>query len=161
MKPRLQQIRLLALDVDGTLTDGGLYYTADGQELKKFNAKDGQGLKLLMAQGIQVAWITASSAVVTWHRARNLGIPYILLDVEDKLSALKELCYAIGITLDQVAYMGDDVNDLEVLQQVGLPLAPADAVLAVRNVADYITALKGGEGAVREVCDLILAARLD
>ncbi|AFY35637.1 HAD family hydrolase [Calothrix sp. PCC 7507] len=155
-RSRLSQVKLLALDVDGVLTDGGLYYTDNGEELKKFNVKDGLGLKLLMQAGIDVAIITASTSSSVLHRAKKLGINYTFIGVEHKLSVLENLCHKLNITLEQVAYMGDDLNDLPILQAVGCPLTVADAMSANKSSAIYITELAGGQGAVREICDYLL-----
>lgn len=149
------QVKLLALDVDGVLTDGGLYYTESGEELKKFNVKDGQGLVSLMRLGISIALITSSNSMATFHRAKRLGIEYVYIGVEDKLVMLNELCGKIGLALSQVAYIGDDIGDLSVLSAVGCPIAVADAMPEVQSVALYVTQLSGGKGAVREICNLI------
>jgi 3-deoxy-D-manno-octulosonate 8-phosphate phosphatase (KDO 8-P phosphatase) len=156
LRSRLSQVKLLALDVDGVLTDGGLYYTDTGEELKKFNVKDGLGLKLLMQAGIDVAIITASTSTSVVHRAKKLGINYTFIGVENKLSVLEKLCQQLNITLEQVAYMGDDLNDIPVLKAVGCPLTVADAMSANKSSAIYITELFGGQGAVREICDRLL-----
>ncbi|HEY9751190.1 MAG TPA: HAD-IIIA family hydrolase [Allocoleopsis sp.] len=153
---RLAQVRLLALDVDGVLTDGGLYYTESGEVLRRFNIKDGQGLKLLMQAGIEVAIITAKSSLSTLQRMKDLGIAHTYQGVEDKLAILKELCEKLGLSLSQVAYAGDDVNDLEVMHSVGCPLTVADAMPANQACALYVTQLPGGQGAVREICTLLL-----
>lgn len=150
-----ENIKLLALDVDGVLTDGGLYYTDAGEELKKFNVKDGMGLKVVMDLGLEVAIISASTSRSTHHRARKLGIPHVLTGVEDKLAALRNLIAALGVTLEQVAFIGDDLNDLPVLREVGFPLTVADAAAPNLALAAYVTTRAGGCGAVREVCDLI------
>lgn len=155
---KLAQIKLLVLDVDGTLTDGGLYYTDSGEEMKKFNVKDGQGLKLLMQAGVEVAIISASAATATQHRAQKLGIKQVFLGVEDKLTSLKQLCQTLAIDLSQVGYVGDDVNDLPPMEVVGCPMTVANGADANKACAVYITHLNGGEGAVREICDLILQA---
>jgi 3-deoxy-D-manno-octulosonate 8-phosphate phosphatase (KDO 8-P phosphatase) len=156
---RLAQVKLLALDVDGTLTDGGLYYSDSGEELKKFNAKDGQGLKLLMATGVTVAIITASTATATVHRAKKLGIAHVYIGVEDKLTVMQSLSKQLGIKLAEVAYAGDDVNDLPAMQAVGCPFTVADAVADNKQWALYITQNLGGNGAVREICDLLIASQ--
>lgn len=156
LRLRLSQVTLLALDVDGVLTDGGLYYTETGEVLRKFNIKDGQGLQLVMQAGIEVAIITAKSSASTLHRAKALGIVHTFLGVADKLSALKELCERLNLSLSQVAYVGDDINDLPVMQAVGCPLTVADATPQNRDCALYITKCAGGEGAVREVCNYLL-----
>lgn len=159
LHPRLANVKLLALDVDGVLTDGGLYYTETGTELKKFNVKDGQGLKLLMQLGVEVAIITASDSPVTRHRAKKLGIQHVFLGVEDKLSVLKSLCQTLNFDLTQVAYAGDDVNDLPILQNIGCPFTVNDAMPANRAEAIYITQKDGGRGAVRELCDLLIQSQ--
>ncbi|MBW4613046.1 MAG: HAD-IIIA family hydrolase [Desmonostoc vinosum HA7617-LM4] len=156
LRSRFSQVKLLALDVDGVLTDGGLYYTDAGEELKKFNVKDGLGLKLLMQAGIDVAIITASTSTSVLHRAKKLGINYTFIGVENKLSVLENLCQKLNISLEQVAYMGDDLNDIPILQMVGCPLTVADAMSANKAHAIYITELAGGQGAVREICDRLL-----
>ena len=152
----LAKVKLLALDVDGILTDGGLYYTETGQELKKFNVKDGLGIKQLMKHGIQVAIISASNSEATHHRACKLGIRHVFIDCNDKLSVLKDLCQILQINLSEVAYMGDDLTDLPVLQAVGCPLTVSDAIAENRACAIYVTEKGGGQGAVRDVCDRIL-----
>jgi len=159
LRSRLLQVELLALDVDGVLTDGGLYYTEGGEEMKRFNIKDGQGIKMLMQSGVKVAIITAKSSLSTLHRAKDLGITHTYIGVEDKLSTLKQLCEKLSLSLEQVAYVGDDVNDLEVLQAVGCPLTVADAISTNQACALYITKLAGGQGAVREICDILLKTR--
>lgn len=157
LSARLARVKLLALDVDGTLTDGGLYYTDSGEELKKFNVKDGQGLNLLLKAGIEVAIITASASTSTLHRARKLGITHTFIGVENKLSTLKDLCQKLDIDLSQVAYVGDDINDLAVMQAIGCPLTVADAMPTNLTEAIYVTQKAGGQGAVREICDLLIS----
>lgn len=156
---RLSQVKLLALDVDGVLTDGGLFYTESGEVLRRFNIKDGQGIKLLRQSGLEVAIITAKSALSTLHRAKDLGIVHTYLGIEDKLSTLKSLCEKLGLSLAQVAYVGDDLNDLAVLQAVGCPMTVADAIAQNQDCSLYITNKLGGQGAVREICDLLIANR--
>ena len=151
------RVKLLALDVDGVLTDGGLYYTESGEEIKKFNVKDGLGLKQLMASGIEVALISASSSQATLHRAKKLGITHVFTGVDDKLATLETLCQMLKLDLRDVAYMGDDRVDMAVLGAVGLPITVADATAEAKAYAIYITEKGGGQGAVREVCDLILS----
>ena len=160
LQQRLSQVKLLALDVDGVLTDGGLYYTETGEELKKFNVKDGMGLKLLMQAGIEVAIITNSNSPSVWHRAKKLGISHVFVDIDEKLPILESLCSQLGLTLQQVAYVGDDINDIPILKQVACPLTVADAIKQNQNLAIYTTKATGGNGAVREVCELILESIL-
>ena len=155
---RFAQVKLLALDVDGVLTDGGLYYTEAGEELKKFNVKDGLGLKRVMEQGIEVAILSSSAGQATLHRAQRLGIAHVFIGIEDKLAQLQLLCGKLGLELTQVAYVGDDLVDLAVMKAAGCPIAVADAMPENQVAAVYVTQHRGGEGAVREVCELLISA---
>ena len=155
----LQRLRLFATDVDGVLTDAGMYYSESGEELKKFNTRDGMGIKLLQAAGLVTALITMEETKLVTRRAEKLAIPEVHQGARDKLAVMREMVARHGLTLQDVAYIGDDVNDLEVLNAVGFSAAPADALPAVRNAVDYVCRQKGGEGAVREVADLILEAK--
>ncbi|MBT3553477.1 MAG: HAD-IIIA family hydrolase [Rhodospirillaceae bacterium] len=159
LRGRLAGLKLLSLDTDGVLTDGGLYYTDAGDEMRKFNVKDGMGMQMLRRAGVEVVIITASSAPAIAHRGHRLGLEHVYLETEDKLAALVGLCDKMGIDLDQVAHMGDDVNDLPVLQAVGCPLSVQDAMPMARDAALYVTKKNGGNGAVREVCDLIISVK--
>ncbi len=158
LKARLAKVKLLALDVDGILTDGGLYYTENGEELKKFNVKDGLGIKLLMKLGVEVAIISANSSRSTYYRAKKLGITNCFLGVEEKFPILQKLCHQLNISLSQVAYMGDDLTDLPILKSVGCPMTVADAIQNNKENSIYISSKAGGQGAVREVCELIQKA---
>ena len=156
---RLKDIRLLCLDVDGVMTDGGLYYTDDGHQMRKFNVKDGVGIKAVMAAGVELAIITASATDVITKRAQDLGVKHVFPSVDDKLETLRGLCDTLGIGLGDVAHMGDDSNDMVVLQAVGLALTVSDAVDEVLEIADYVTDKVGGRGAVREIADMVVASR--
>jgi 3-deoxy-D-manno-octulosonate 8-phosphate phosphatase (KDO 8-P phosphatase) len=156
VQARLSQVKLLALDVDGVLTDGGLYYSNSGEELKKFNVKDGQGIKLVIQTGIEVVIISASNSAATLHRAKKLGIKRAFIGIEDKLATLEQICQELNLSLAQVAYVGDDLNDLPILKSVGCPLTVADAIPENLAQAVYVTELPGGQGAVREICNLLL-----
>lgn len=156
---RARRVRLLCLDVDGVLTDAGMYYGPDGEVLKKFNTRDGMGIGLVRDAGLQVALISTESTSMIHARAAKLRIEHVFTGARDKSAALAELCARLGLTPSEVAYVGDDVNDLPALAIAGLPCAVADAVAAVRRIAAYVTLRRGGDGAVREVCDLLLAAR--
>jgi 3-deoxy-D-manno-octulosonate 8-phosphate phosphatase (KDO 8-P phosphatase) len=155
----LGRIRLLATDVDGVLTDAGMYYSESGDELKKFNTRDGMGLKLLQRAGILTAIITQETTKIVSRRAQKLTIPEVHQGAFDKLSVLKDLIARHHLTLDQVAYIGDDVNDLQTLEAVGFSAAPADGMPVVLKAVRYVCSHKGGEGVVREVADLILSAQ--
>lgn len=160
LKERLAKIKLLSLDTDGVLTDGGLYYTDSGDELRKFNVKDGMGMVRLQNAGIGIVIITASSSPSIAHRAARLGVENVFLETADKLETLIKLCDKKGIDLSEVAHVGDDVNDIPVLDAVGCPISVADAVEQAKEAAVYVTGKNGGQGAVREVCEMILAAKI-
>jgi 3-deoxy-D-manno-octulosonate 8-phosphate phosphatase (KDO 8-P phosphatase) len=156
---KLATIRLLVLDVDGILTDGGLYYTESGEILKKFNVKDGLGIKRLINAGVEVAIISANSSEATLHRAERLNVQHVFINVADKLGTLQKLCDRLNIALQQVASMGDDLSDLPVMQAVGCPITVYDAMPENIVCACYVTHKGGGQGAVREVCEKIIAAQ--
>jgi 3-deoxy-D-manno-octulosonate 8-phosphate phosphatase (KDO 8-P phosphatase) len=158
---RLSQVRLLTLDVDGVMTDGWLYYTEKGEELKRFNVKDGLGIQLLMKSGIKVAIVSNGTSSSVQHRAKKLGISHCLLGIEDKLTAIKKLCDNFNLSLEQVAHVGDDLVDLSALEAVGCPMTVADAIEENKRQAIYITQALGGHGAVREICDLIRASNAE
>lgn len=151
-------VKILLLDVDGTLTDGGMYFAADGPALKRFDAKDGLGLQLLQQAGVEVLLISADNSPITAARAEKLGIEQVELGCKDKGAAVRKILQARDLPAGQACYMGDDLTDLEALAAVGHPAAPADAVAEVKAVAEYVTQAPGGHGAVREVCDRIQAA---
>lgn len=149
-------VKLLVLDVDGVMSDGKVTYTSDGAELKSFNIKDGVGIKRMQKAGVQTAIITGRVSPMVERRAAELGIHHLIQGREDKLAALKELLVSLSIGLKDVAYMGDDLPDIEAITSAGIGACPADAAVAVLKQADWIASLKGGEGCVREFCDHIL-----
>jgi 3-deoxy-D-manno-octulosonate 8-phosphate phosphatase (KDO 8-P phosphatase) len=155
----LQRIRALVLDVDGVLTDGGMYYGPGGEGLKRFNVKDGMGLHLVLQAGIAVALISGENSEILRRRAEKLKIADIFVGIEDKLKTLEEFLASKKIAAADAAYVGDDVNDLPPMGKVGLPVAVADAVPEVRKAAKWVTTRRGGDAAVREVCDAILSVR--
>ena len=161
LEQKAAAVRLLALDVDGILTDGRVYYGNSGEELKAFNIKDGLGIKLLQRSGVQVAIITGRQSEIVARRARELGIEAVIQGREDKQLALQELCRQQHLTLADCAYMGDDLPDLSAIMAAGLGLTVADASASVRAAADWSSTLNGGCGAVREACEFILRARGD
>jgi len=156
---RAARIRLLALDVDGVLTDGRIHYTDSGEEMKSFSILDGLGIKLLRRSGIIVAIITARRSTTVERRARELGIDHCLQGREDKLEALKELLAETGIALEETAYMGDDLPDLRAILAVGMGLTVANASREVARRALWQSQARGGNGAVREACEMLLGAR--
>lgn len=153
------RVRLLALDVDGVLTDGTLYFSNSGDELKGFSTLDGQGIKLLQRNGVEVAFITARESSLVTKRAENLGVTHLVQNCQDKLLALETLLAGLGLALDQVAYIGDDLPDLACIRSVGLGVSVSNAHFTARHHASLVTHAAGGHGAVREICDLILYAQ--
>ena len=158
IRDRASRVKLAVFDVDGVLTDGKLWYTADGHEIKAFNALDGLGLKRLLANGIEVAVITARLSHVVTERMAELGVAHVYQDQKDKRACLDELLHALKLDANDVAYTGDDLPDLAAMQVAGLAVAVANAHPWVREHAHWRTRLTGGSGAAREVCDLLLAA---
>ncbi len=155
---RAAGIRLACFDVDGTLTDGRLFFDSDGRELKAFHVHDGQGLALLRQAGVAAAFVTARASAIVERRAEELGLE-ACTRVQDKLECVRRIAGRLGIGLDAVAFMGDDLADLAVLQAVGLAVAPANAHAWIRERVHWRTLARGGEGAARELCDLLLAAQ--
>ncbi|MBT6771136.1 MAG: HAD-IIIA family hydrolase [Thiotrichales bacterium] len=154
-----KNIKLLVLDVDGVLTDGGIYFDENGIEHKKFDSQDGVGIKLLQLSEIEVAVITARSTKSVAHRLKGLGVKHYYHGVLDKSIALKELTKELSIDMGESAYVGDDVIDLPAMTRVGLPVAVANAHSFVKENALMITNSSGGSGAVREVCDFLLKSQ--
>ena len=154
-----RDIRLVVFDVDGVLTDGGLILGESGNEYKIFHVRDGQGLVMLRESGCYVAVITARSSKIVAERMAALGIEYVFQGQTDKGKALVNLMEQLGISKQQVVYVGDDVPDLPAMKQAGIAIAVADAHAVVREQADWVTAARGGYGAVREVCELIMQAQ--
>lgn len=152
------RIRLLALDVDGIMTDGKLFFSAAGDEMKGFNILDGLGLKQVMAAGITVAVITGRTSPLTEKRMGDLGIPHLMQGREDKKVALQELVDSLGVAAEDIAYMGDDLPDLPAIRFAGLGITVPNGYWLVREHADVCTSVAGGSGAVREACDLLLTA---
>jgi 3-deoxy-D-manno-octulosonate 8-phosphate phosphatase (KDO 8-P phosphatase) len=156
---RARRIRLLVLDVDGVLTDGRLYFDNQGNETKAFYTRDGLGMKALQAQGITLALITGRTSNIVAHRASGLGIEHVYQGREDKLGAFLELLEATGLEPAQVCFAGDDWIDIPLLERVGLAVTVPDADAVVKGHAHWVTSRPGGLGAVREICDLVLAAQ--
>jgi 3-deoxy-D-manno-octulosonate 8-phosphate phosphatase (KDO 8-P phosphatase) len=155
----LKRIRLFATDVDGVLTDAGMYYAESGEELKKFNTRDGMGIKLLQRAGVITAIVTQERTKLVERRGEKLMIPEVHQGVMDKLSLVREMAGRHGLSMNQVAYIGDDINDLATLKAVGFSATPADGMPQVAKAVDYVCTKKGGEGAVREIIEMILLAQ--
>ncbi len=156
---KIKPLRVVAFDVDGILTDGGLYLSDSGEEFKRFNSLDGHGLKMLKATGVELAIITGRTSKCVEMRAKNLGITRLYQGVEDKLAAMRSLLSDLQLEPESAAFMGDDVIDLPVMRRVGLALSVPAAPQLVRDHAHYVTQREAGAGAVREVCELIMAAQ--
>jgi 3-deoxy-D-manno-octulosonate 8-phosphate phosphatase (KDO 8-P phosphatase) len=156
---RAARVRLLLTDCDGVLTDGRLYYSAEGESLKIFHIHDGLGLRLIKRAGLKLGVISGRRSAALEVRARELGVDYLFQGNDAKLGAYEEILAAAGLTDEQAAYVGDDLPDLPLLRRVGLAVAVANAVPEVRACAHYVTARPGGGGAVREVAELILQAQ--
>ena len=148
--PDYQKIKLVVLDVDGTLTDGGIYYDSQGNEMKRFDVKDGLGIKVGLAAGLEFVILTGRESPMVERRVKELGIQYLLSGVQVKYPALEKLLAELSLSLDQVCYIGDDINDLECMEHVGFAACPADAAEEIKEAAHYISSVNGGYGAVRE-----------
>ncbi len=159
MKSKLANIELLLLDVDGVLTDGNITYSDSGEQIKSFNSKDGLGMRLLMDAGIDVGIITGRKSKALEYRCKNLGITLLFDGIKDKSKAFDSIISQTGIPAENIAFAGDDLIDLPVMKRVGISFCVYDASIDVQNHCDIITSLKGGQGAVREICENILKAK--
>ena len=156
---KARRIRLVVFDVDGVLTDGGLFIDCDGREHKVFNSRDGHGMKMLQNRGVAIAIISGRRATAVERRMADLGIRHVYLGIEDKLTAFEELLTRLELDAQQVAYVGDDVVDLPVMRRVGFAIAVQDADPFVKRHAHWQTPSAGGHGAARDVCELLLEAQ--
>ena len=159
IRERAAQVKLIAFDVDGILTDGSLWYGDNGELIKRFHALDGHGVKMLQQAGIRVALITGREGNILARRAADLGLADIFQNVRDKVAVLGQLANECGLGFENVAFMGDDVIDMPAMQKCGFSISVPNAPLYVQQAAHWITTLAGGHGAVRECADLILAAQ--
>jgi 3-deoxy-D-manno-octulosonate 8-phosphate phosphatase (KDO 8-P phosphatase) len=156
---KARQIRLVVFDVDGVLTDGGLFIDCDGREHKVFNSRDGHGMRMLQESGVIIGVITGRSSESVAHRMAGLGISHVFQGQSDKLPAFRQLLDTVGISAEHVACVGDDVVDLPMMRRAGLAIAVNDAHELVKEHAHWITANRGGHGAARDVCELIMKAQ--
>ncbi|MDC3019734.1 HAD hydrolase family protein [Prochlorococcus sp. AH-736-E15] len=157
-KKKLKKISLLVLDVDGVLTDGGLFYDSNGEILKRFDVRDGLGIKLLLENNIEVAFLSGGSSSSTTSRAEHLGVKYCFCKVKNKKIVLEKLMNNLNLKKNQIAYVGDDLNDLILRNNISLFISPANADKAIKSKSNLTLQNKGGNGAVREIADLILNA---
>lgn len=159
MNSKTRKIKLLVMDVDGVLTDSGMYYSENGDELKKFNTRDGMGIEIWHKTGFKTAIITKEKTDIVERRAAKLKITKVYQGFENKLDALEKLMSEYNLNYKEIAYIGDDIVDIPVLEKVGFSAAPQDAIEKVKEIVDYVTKKNGGDGAVREVIDLILNSK--
>ena len=153
---KIKNIKLLLTDVDGVLTDGGMYYTSTGDYMKKFHTRDGMGVNLLKKSKIPTIIGTKEKTKMVRNWAKKMNISYVYDGVQEKEKLLKEICKKFTITSSQIAYIGDDVNDLELLKKVGFSATPNDGIADAKKIVDYVCEKKGGDGVLREVADMIL-----
>jgi YrbI family 3-deoxy-D-manno-octulosonate 8-phosphate phosphatase len=156
LKDRIRKLKLVVSDCDGVLTDGGLYYLEDGQEMKRFHVLDGMGFLRLQEHGVKTGLITGENNELVKKRAHKLQIDYIILGTKDKLGALQSICEDLRIGIWEAAYIGDDVFDVPAIENCGFGVVPADALPYIRKKADYVTEKGGGKGCFREISDIIL-----
>ena len=159
LRKKAQKIKLLLLDVDGVLTDGGIFIDDRGTESKRFDVRDGQGIALLKRAGIEVGFITGRSSKVVRYRARELGVTILYQGVRDKAEIYNRIKQKTGFSDEEIAYVGDDIVDTPIMRQVGLAVAVQNSWSGIKAVADYVTVAKGGRGAVREASELLLRAQ--
>ena len=153
---KLKKIKLVISDVDGVLTDGGIYYTKEGEAMKKFNTRDSMGMELLFKNNIKTILLTREKSEIVKKRAHKIKIVDLYLGITDKKAMLPILLKKYNVRNDEIAYIGDDVNDIEIMKCVGFAATPADGVDEIKKMSNYTCNLKGGEGAFRELADLIL-----
>ena len=154
-----KKIKLVATDIDGVWTNAKMYYTENGEFMKSFSTYDGMATSLLMNEGIDVAILTSEKSEIVKERAKKLGIKYVYINEKEKLFRMEYLCNRLNISMDEAAYIGDDINDLEVLQQVGISAMPCTSPILDKVNPDYITKRSGGDGAFREFADLLIKYR--
>jgi 3-deoxy-D-manno-octulosonate 8-phosphate phosphatase (KDO 8-P phosphatase) len=156
----IDTVKLVVFDIDGVLTDGSIIWQySAGWNAKVFDVKDGFGILLLLKAGLEVAFISGRQSIAVEHRAKDLGVKHVVQGADDKLAALREVMLKTGVREDEIAFVGDDLNDLPVLRRVGFACAPADAVSEVKQVAELVTRAPGGKGCAREVAEKILKAQ--
>ncbi len=159
---KAKKVKLLITDCDGVLTDGGVYYSINGEEMKRFSLRDGMGTERLRKYvNVDTGIVTGENSIIVRRRATKLDIKELYLNIKDKVKCVNEICQKLNLDLSEIAYIGDDTNDLEIMKLVGLSACPSDAISFVKEIADYITENKGGNGAYREFAELIIDAKLN
>jgi len=157
LKKKCMDVKVVITDVDGVLTDGGMFYSTNGEMLKKFNTRDGMGVEILRNNNIPVIIMTREKSKIVISRAKKLLISDVNVGIKKKETLLPKICKKYQINKENIAYIGDDINDLEILKQVGFSASPSDGITIVKKESDYICKSKGGEGVLREVADLIIS----
>jgi YrbI family 3-deoxy-D-manno-octulosonate 8-phosphate phosphatase len=155
---KCKKIKVIISDVDGVLTDGGMYYSSSGELLKKFNTKDGMAVEILLNNKIKTIIMTREKSKIVKLRSKKMNVAESLIGIKHKEKSLSKICKKFNVKSEEICYVGDDVNDLEIMKLVGLSASPNDAVLSIKQTSDYICNTPGGSGVLREVADLILAA---
>lgn len=159
-KKRLKKIKLVITDVDGVLTDGGMYYSKDGEFLKKFNTRDAMGMELLLDLGIKTIMLTRENSNIVKARAKKIKVSELYSGVLNKKTLLlKKILKKYNVKLDQVAYIGDDLNDLEIMKSVGFSVTPSNGIDQIKKISNYVCKLNGGDGAFRELADIIISSQ--
>ena len=156
IKSKIKKIKLVVTDVDGVLTDGGMYYSEKGEILKKFNTRDGMAVELLLEKGLKTVFVTKESTKIASKRAKKVHAALSLSGIKNKESILSKLNKKFRIRNDEIAYIGDDINDINIMKKIGFSAAPIDANQIVKRIADHVCKTKGGNGVLREVADLII-----
>lgn len=156
LNQKLAKIKVVLADIDGVLTDGGLYYSTEGLQMKKFNVKDGMGAVMLKEKGYKVGIISSDKSPIAEARADKLKLDFVYYGVENKLDVIEKICNSQNISKEEIAYMGDDEIDLDVLKNIGLSACPNDAIRQVKDSVNFISSKPGGQGAFRELADLII-----
>ena len=159
LKQKCKKIKLVVTDVDGVLTDGGMYYSEKGEIMKKFNAKDGMGVELLLQNNIKTVLLTRENSKIAKKRGLKIKAASIITGIQNKELHLEKICRKFRVSPKEIAYIGDDVNDIEISRLVGVSAVPIDGILPLKKIVDYICKNKGGNGAFREFVDLIIISR--
>ena len=157
---KLKKIKLVLTDVDGVLTDGGMYYSESGESMKKFNTRDSMGMELLLKHNIKTIFVTRENSKIVKKRVKKIAIVDLYSGIFDKKNILTKILVKYNVKKDEIAYIGDDVNDIEIMKVVGFSATPLDGNFEVKKISDYTCNVKGGEGAFREMADLILQYKI-
>jgi len=158
-KKKLKKIKLVITDVDGVLTDGGMYYSKDGEHLKKFNTRDAMGMELILNKGIKTIMLTRENSDIVKTRAKKIKVSKLYSGILDKNKHLQKILKEYKLSTEQIAYIGDDVNDLEIMKSVGFSCSPNDGIKQIQTISDYVCKLNGGDGVFRELADIIISCQ--